>query len=81
MRIQAGGLSVGPAEASLVPQVGEFAHLQGGWAVAQPLAGVRLTPGMALVHGAHDEAELDIVAAVVATGHAWAAGDFARIAA
>jgi phospholipase/carboxylesterase len=45
-----------------------------GWAVAHPLAGVRLTPGMVLVYGPRNEAELEIVAAVAATGHAWAAG-------
>lgn len=94
-------LRVGPAEAFLVPQAGEFAHLhpatdgslhmalpvplaaeaiERGWAVAHPLAGIRLTPGMVLVHGPRDEAELDIVTAIVATSHAWANGDFARIA-
>jgi phospholipase/carboxylesterase len=45
-----------------------------GWAVAHPLAGVRLTPGMVLVYGPRDEAELEIVAAVVETSHAWASG-------
>jgi len=44
-----------------------------GWGVAHPLAGVRLTPGMAMVFGPRDAAELDIVAAIVATSHAWAA--------
>ena len=96
-----GAPRVGPAEAFLVPQVGEFAHLhpttdgslhvalpvplaaeaiEHCWAVAHPLAGIRLTPGMVLVHGPRDEAELDIVTAIVATSHAWATGDFARIA-
>lgn len=45
-----------------------------GWGVAHPLAGVRLTPGMVLLFGPRDAAELDTVAGVVTTGHAWAAG-------
>jgi phospholipase/carboxylesterase len=45
-----------------------------GWGVAHPLAGVRLTPGMVMVYGPRDVAELDVVAGVVATSHAWASG-------
>jgi phospholipase/carboxylesterase len=45
-----------------------------GWGVPHPLAGVRLTPGMVMVFGPRDDAELDTVAAVVATSHAWASG-------
>lgn len=45
-----------------------------GWAVAHPLAGIRLTPGMVLVYGPRDEAELDVVTGIVMTSHAWAAG-------
>jgi phospholipase/carboxylesterase len=45
-----------------------------GWAVAHPLAGVRLTPGMVLVYGPRDEQELEIVTGIVATAHAWASG-------
>ncbi|MFG2560740.1 hypothetical protein [Streptomyces sp. NPDC048496] len=45
-----------------------------GWAVTHPLAGIRLTPGMVLVYGPRDEAELDVVTAIVATSHAWATG-------
>ncbi len=45
-----------------------------GWAVAHPLAGVRLTPGMVMLYGPRDESELEVVAAVVATAHAWATG-------
>jgi phospholipase/carboxylesterase len=47
-----------------------------GWAVAHPLAGIRLTPGMVLVYGPRDEHELDIVTAIVSTSHAWAADLF-----
>lgn len=45
-----------------------------GWAVAHPLAGVRLTPGMVLLFGPRDTDELETVVGVVATSHAWAAG-------
>ena len=45
-----------------------------GWAVAHPLAGIRVTPGMVLVFGPRDDAELDIVTSVVATSHGWASG-------
>jgi phospholipase/carboxylesterase len=85
----------GPADAFLVPQVGEFAHLHPsydgslhlalppalaadalakGWSVAHPLAGLRVTPGMVMVFGPRDDAELEVVAAIVATSHAWATG-------
>jgi len=51
-----------------------------GWAVAHPLAGIRLTPGMVLVYGPRDERELDLVTAIVSTSHAWATGEFAPTA-
>lgn len=51
-----------------------------GWAVAHPLAGVRLTPGMVMVYGPRDRDELDIVTAIVSTSHAWATGEFATTA-
>lgn len=84
-----------PADAFLVPRVGEFAHLHPeydgslhlalppalaadavakGWAVVHPLAGVRLARGMVLVYGPRDAAELDTVAGIVETGHAYATG-------
>jgi phospholipase/carboxylesterase len=44
------------------------------WGVAHPLAGLRVTPGMVMVFGPRDEAELEVVAAIVATSHAWATG-------
>ena len=47
-----------------------------GWAVAHPLAGVRLTPGMVLLYGPRDDEELEVVAGVVETSHAWAAGRY-----
>ncbi|GHE06965.1 luciferase domain-containing protein [Klenkia taihuensis] len=45
-----------------------------GWGVAHPLAGVRLTPGMTMLFGPRDDAELEVVVGVVATSHAWATG-------
>jgi len=48
-----------------------------GWGVAHPLAGVRLTPGMVMLFGPRDAAELETVVGVVTTSHAWAAGQLA----
>ncbi|MCW0212937.1 MAG: DUF5519 family protein [Pseudonocardia sp.] len=45
-----------------------------GWAVAHPLAGVRLSPGMVLVPGPRDDAELEIVSGIVAAAHRYATG-------
>lgn len=45
-----------------------------GWAVAHPLAGIRLARGMVMIYGPRDAAELDVVAAVVETSHAYATG-------
>ena len=84
-----------PADAFLVPQAGEFAHLHPGhdgslhlalppalaadtitkgWAVAHPLAGIRLARGMVMIYGPRDAAELDIVAGILLTSHAYATG-------
>ncbi|HEX6403962.1 MAG TPA: phospholipase [Pseudonocardiaceae bacterium] len=45
-----------------------------GWAVAHPLAGLRLAPGMVMIFGPRDVAELEIVTAIVRASHAYAAG-------
>jgi phospholipase/carboxylesterase len=45
-----------------------------GWAVAHPLAGIRLARGMVVIYGPRDETELDIVTGIVATSHAYATG-------
>jgi phospholipase/carboxylesterase len=45
-----------------------------GWGVAHPLAGVRLTPGMVMLFGPRDPAELETAVGVVAGSHAWASG-------
>src|SRR3954471_23512358 len=47
-----------------------------GWSVAHPLAGLRVTPGMVMVFGPRDSEELETVASIVATSHAWATGAF-----
>jgi phospholipase/carboxylesterase len=44
------------------------------WAVAHPLAGVRLARGMVMIHGPRNTAELATVAGIVATSHAYATG-------
>ncbi|MFD0449482.1 luciferase family protein [Rhodococcus aetherivorans] len=45
-----------------------------GWASAHPLAGIRLARGMVLIYGPRTRAELDVVAAIVTTSHAYATG-------
>lgn len=45
-----------------------------GWAVAHPLAGLRLAAGMVMIFGARDAAELEIVTAIVRASHAYARG-------
>lgn len=52
-----------------------------GWGVAHPLAGVRLTPGMVMLFGPRDEAELETVVGIVSTSHSWASGQLATHAA
>ncbi|WP_172652027.1 luciferase domain-containing protein [Rhodococcus opacus] len=46
--------------------------LQKGWAVAHPLAGLRLSEGMVLVYGPRDTVELDVVTGIVGASHAFA---------
>jgi len=50
-----------------------------GWGVAHPLAGVRLTPGMVMLFGPRDAAELETVVAVVTASHAWASGELTGV--
>lgn len=45
-----------------------------GWGAAHPLAGLLVTLGFVMVFGPRTEEELDIVAGIVATSHAWARG-------
>jgi len=48
--------------------------IEKGWAVAHPLAGIRLSRGMVMVYGPRDRGELEIVAAVVENSHGYARG-------
>ena len=45
-----------------------------GWGVPHPWAGTRLTAGFVMLFGPRDERELEVVAGIVAAGHAWARG-------
>ena len=45
-----------------------------GWGVTHPLAGIRLARGMVMIYGPRDQAELDVVTAIVSTSHAYATG-------
>ena len=63
----------GSLHLSLSPALAAEA-ITAGWAVAHPLAGVRLTPGMVMVYGPRDERELDVVTTIVTTSHAWVSG-------
>ncbi|MGH3982723.1 MAG: phospholipase [Pseudonocardiaceae bacterium] len=88
------GAARGPAEAFMVADVGEFAHLHPGydgsmhlalpiplardalikgWAVAHPLAGIRLTAGTVMIFGPRDEGELEIVSGIAGASHSFAA--------
>ena len=58
---------------ALPPQLAADAIAK-GWAVAHPLAGIRLARGMVMVYGPRDENELHVVAAMVETSHAYATG-------
>jgi phospholipase/carboxylesterase len=58
----------------VLPDALAYDALAKGWAVAHPLAGIRLTTGMVMIFGPRDAAELDIVAGIVAASHAYATG-------
>ena len=51
-----------------------------GWAVAHPLAGIRLSRGMVMIYGPLDTAELDTVAGIVTASHAYATGTISAAA-
>lgn len=57
-----------------LPDALAYDALVKGWAVAHPLAGVRVSRGMVLVPGPRDVTELEIVAGVVAAAHRYATG-------
>ncbi len=56
----------------VLPDAQAYDALAKGWAVAHPLAGVRLSPGMVLVYGPRDPAEVEIVAGIAAASHRYA---------
>lgn len=58
----------------VLPDAQAYDALTKGWAVAHPLAGVRLSPGMVLIFGPRDPAEVEIVAGIVAAAHQYARG-------
>jgi phospholipase/carboxylesterase len=61
----------GSLHVALPPALAADAVAQ-GWAVAHPLAGIRLARGMVLVYGPRTDAELTTVTGIVATSHAYA---------
>jgi phospholipase/carboxylesterase len=61
----------GSLHLALPPALARDAVAQ-GWAVAHPLAGIRLARGMVLVYGPRDAAELEVVTGIVAASHAYA---------
>jgi phospholipase/carboxylesterase len=56
----------------VLPDALAYDALAKGWAVAHPLAGVRVSPGMVLVYGPREEAEVEIVAGIAAASHRYA---------
>lgn len=48
-----------------------------GWAVAHPLAGIRLTRGMVMLYGPRDRDELEVVLALATNSHSYATGALA----
>ncbi|GAA4695870.1 hypothetical protein GCM10023215_37250 [Pseudonocardia yuanmonensis] len=57
-----------------LPDALAYDALGKGWALAHPLAGVRLAAGLVLVPAPRDEAEVEVVAAVVTAAHRAATG-------
>lgn len=56
----------------VLPDAQAYDALAKGWAVAHPLAGVRVSPGTVLVFGPRDAAEVEIVAGIAAAAHGYA---------
>jgi phospholipase/carboxylesterase len=56
-----------------LPDALAYDALAKGWAVAHPLAGLRVSPGMVLVPGPRTGAELEVVAGIAAAAHRYAA--------
>jgi phospholipase/carboxylesterase len=58
----------------VLPDALAYDALAKGWAIAHPLAGVRLGAGTVLVPGPRKPAEVEIVASIVAASHRYASG-------
>ncbi len=56
----------------VLPDAQAYDAVAKGWAVAHPLAGVRLSPGMVLIYGPREPVEVEIVAGIVAAAHRYA---------
>lgn len=63
----------------VLPAVLAADALRAGWALAHPLAGIRLAAGMVMIYGPRDEQELEIVAGIVRASHAFARGTSADL--
>lgn len=61
----------GSLHAALPPTLAADA-ISRGWAVAHPLAGIRLARGMVLVYGPRNHDELDVVTGIIAASHGYA---------
>lgn len=59
---------------AVLPDALGYDALAKGWAVAHPLAGLRVARGMVLVPGPRDADELEIVAGIAAAAHGFARG-------
>lgn len=57
----------------VLPDALAYDALAKGWAIAHPLAGLRLSPGMVLIPGPRDADEVEIVAGITAASHHYAA--------
>jgi phospholipase/carboxylesterase len=63
----------GSLHVALPPHLAKDA-ISKGWAVAHPLAGVRLAPGMVMLYGPRSALELEVIASVVEASYAFAGG-------
>ncbi|MGC5019227.1 alpha/beta hydrolase [Micromonospora sp. DT47] len=63
----------GSLHVALPPALAANAVAQ-GWAVAHPLAGIRLARGMVMIYGPRNDAELSTVMGIVEASHAFASG-------
>jgi phospholipase/carboxylesterase len=60
---------------AVLPDELAYDALAKGWAVAHPLAGLRVSPGTVLVPAPRDAAELEVVAMIARASHRYATGD------